>query len=295
MQNFKFSGTGVAVITPFNVDKSINLEALEKQINFLIENKVEYLVALGTTSEASTMSDDEKKELVPFFVKVINKRVPLVIGLAGNNTQQIVSKIKARDLNGIDAILSVSPYYNKPQQEGIYQHYKAIAEASPIPVILYNVPGRTASNVSAQTILRLANDCKNIIGVKEASGNFIQIMEVIKHKPAGFEVISGDDALTLPSIALGAKGVISVIANALPLEFSNLVRHALNNELTKANELQYKLLNMYNFIFEEGNPAGIKAAMAQQGLLEENLRLPLTPVSEVLRNKIVNEMVNIKK
>lgn len=294
MQNFKFSGTGVAVITPFKADNSIDYNVLVKQINFLIDNKVEYLLALGTTSEASTMNDNEKKEIVQLFIKTINKRVPLLVGMAGNNTAQIVNKIKSRSFEGIDGILSVSPYYNKPQQEGIYQHYKAIAEASPVPVILYNVPGRTASNISAETTLRLANDFENIVAIKEASGDFSQIMQIIKNKPTNFHVLSGDDALTLPSISVGVEGVISVIANSLPLEFSEMVRFALSGEFKKANTIHYKLLNMYNYIFAEGNPGGVKAAMMHQGLLKDNLRLPLTPVSDALKAKIKAELEVIK-
>ncbi len=290
MLNFKFSGTGVAVITPFNADKSINWNFLEKQINYLISSKVEYLVVLGTTSEASTMSDDEKRKLVDFFIEKVNKKVPLVIGMAGNDTRKIENKIKSYDLTGIDAILSVSPYYNKPQQEGIYLHYKALAEVSPLPIILYNVPGRTASNISADTTIRLANDYKNIIAIKEASGDLMQSMKIIKNKPAHFEVISGDDALSLPLIALGAKGVISVIANSLPLQYSDLIRFALKGDFEKANELQYRMLNLFNLIFEEGNPAGVKAAMAYQNLLEEHLRLPLIPVSNNLKNRVIEEI-----
>lgn len=290
MLNFKFSGTGVAVITPFNADKSIDWNFLEKQINYLINNKIEYLVVLGTTSEASTMSDDEKRKLVDFFIEKVNKKVPIVIGMAGNDTRKIANKIKSYDLTGIDAILSVSPYYNKPQQDGIYLHYKALAEVSSLPIILYNVPGRTASNISADTTLRLANDYKNIIAIKEASGDLMQSMKIIKNKPAHFEVISGDDALSLPLIALGAKGVISVIANSLPLQYSDLIRFALKGDFENANELQYRMLNLFNLIFEEGNPAGVKAAMAYQNLLEEHLRLPLIPVSNNLKNRIIEEI-----
>ncbi len=290
MSNFKFSGTGVAVITPFNSDKSVNYEQLENQINYLIDNKIEYLVPLGTTSEASTMTEEEKDKIMGVFIKTTNKRVPLVIGMAGNDTEKLVSKIKNYNFEEIDAILSASPYYNKPQQEGIYQHYKAIAEASPVPIILYNVPGRTSSNMSADTTLRLANDFKNIIAIKEASGDLMQAMKIIKNKPAGFEVLSGDDGIALPMIAAGAKGVISVLANSLPKQLAQLIRFALNNEFEKANEIHYKLFNMYSLIFEEGNPAGVKAAMQYQNLLKDFVRLPLTSASEALKNKINAEM-----
>jgi len=280
MNNFSFRGTGVAVVTPFTNDGTIDFEALRNIINFQIENKVEYLVALGTTGEAVTLLSEEKKILINFFIETINKRVPLVVGFGGNSTYSVLETIQKADFQDITAILSVAPYYNKPSQEGIFQHYKLIAENSPVPVIAYNVPGRTVVNMSAKTTLKLANEVPNIVAIKEASGNISQIMEIITNKPADFQVISGDDAITFPLICCGVSGVISVIANAFPFEFSEMVRKALNLEIAEAKVLHYKLLPFMEAIFKEGSPGGIKALMTEMQLLQNFCRLPMTATSE---------------
>lgn len=282
----KFTGTGVAIITPFKADLSIDYTGLEKQIEYLISNHVNYLVVMGTTGESVTLTDIEKDDVVRFIKQKVNNRVPIVLGIGGNNTSAVVDKIKKTDLSQIDAILSVAPYYNKPTQEGIYQHFKAIAEASPIPVILYNVPGRTSSNISAETTLRLANDYKNIVATKEASGNFSQVMYIVKDKPEHFIVISGEDALTLPLISVGVSGVISVVANAFPKEFSNMVKLALDNKFPEAEKIHYQLLEFIDNLFIEGNPAGVKEALSIMKIIDNNLRLPLVPVSESTHQKI---------
>jgi 4-hydroxy-tetrahydrodipicolinate synthase len=287
-------GTGVAIVTPFNSNKEIDYNAYENLVNFIIENKVEYIVVLGTTGESVTLSIEEKKKLVDFTVEKVNKRVPVVLGLGGNDTQEVIAGFKKYNFTGIDAILSVSPYYNKPTQEGIYQHYKAISEASPVPIILYNVPGRTASNITASTTIRLANDFKNIIAVKEASGNMEQCMEIIDAtKNDEFYVISGDDALTLPFIASGGDGVISVVANAFPKDFSDMVRAALKDDMKTARELHYKVLPIISMLFAEGNPAGIKAALKVKNITPDTLRLPLVNVSDALFEKIKIETLRI--
>jgi len=290
-----FTGTGVAIITPFKTDYSVDFNALEKIVENLINNKINYLVVLGTTSEAATLTDNEKNKVVNFIKKVNNNRLPIVLGMGGNNTQKLVETIKQTDFSGIDAILSVAPYYNKPNQKGIYKHYKQIAENSPVPIILYNVPGRTSSKISADTCLQLAHDFKNIAAIKEASADFAEIMKIIQNKPEGFEVISGDDALTLPLISIGMKGVISVIANAFPRRMSNMVNFALNNEITKAKKIHYEILEMINFIFTEGNPAGIKNLLSQMDMCEDILRLPLTEISNDLSVKIGEKLKIIEE
>ncbi len=290
----KFIGTGVAVVTPFKKDLSIDFNSLEKQIERLILNGIDYLVVLGTTGESVTQSESEKEELINFFIKKVNKRAPIVLGIGGNNTMSVVDKIKKTNLNQIDAILSVAPYYNKPTQEGLYQHFKAIAEACPIPVILYNVPGRTSSNLNAETTLRLAKDFKNIIAIKEASGNFSQAMYILKDKPKDFVVISGEDALTLPLISVGFSGVISVVANAFPKEFSTMVSLALENKFTEAGKIHYELLEFIDNLFIEGNPAGVKEALSIMGIMENNVRLPLVPASNKLHQKLEELITKIK-
>ena len=282
----KFAGTGVAIITPFKKDLSIDFEGLEKQIEHLIANGINYLVVLGTTGESFTQTESEKEELVKFIIEKVNKRIPIVLGVGGNNTQALVNKIKKTDFSQIDAVLSVAPYYNKPTQEGLYQHFKAIAEACPIDIILYNVPGRTCSNLNAETTVRLARDFNNIVAVKEASGDFSQVMNIITDKPKDFIVVSGDDTLTLPLMSIGVSGVISVVANAFPKEFSGMVQLALNNEFNEAEEIHYKLLELINYLFVEGNPAGIKATLEILGIIENNLRLPLVQVSEQTYKKL---------
>ncbi len=284
--NHKFAGTGVAMVTPFNENLEIDYEALEKLIEHLISNNVSYLVVLGTTGESVTQTDEEKDDLVNFIKRKVNHRIPLVLGIGGNDTQSIVNKIHNTDFNQIDAILSVAPYYNKPTQEGLYQHFKTIAQASPVPVILYNVPGRTGSNIQAKTTLQLAHDFKNIVAIKEASGDFSQAMEIIKHKPSEFVVISGEDALTLPLMSIGVSGVISVVGNAFPKEFSTMVQLALNNNYPEAQEIQYQLIELIDYLFIEGNPSGVKAALTHMGIIKNKLRLPLIPVSKETNSKI---------
>lgn len=287
MNNKKFTGTGVAIITPFNTDKSVDYKSLEQLVNFQIDNGVDYLVVLGTTGEAATLTKLEKLKVIELVCKTNAKRVPIVIGFGGNNTSQIIEQINEFDnFSEIDAILSVAPYYNKPSQEGIFQHYKLIAEASPVPIIIYNVPGRTSVNINADTVIRIANKIENVIAIKEASGDMQQIMQIIKNKPADFMLISGDDALTFPMIQLGASGVISVIGNAFPKEFSEMVRNALSGINKKALASHYLLYDIIQNIFTEGNPAGIKAILHQKSLIKNELRLPLTPVSESHYTKI---------
>lgn len=291
----QFRGTGIALVTPFNEDGSIDFDALRKVIEHDIKGGVEYLVSLGTTGETATLNKEEKLQVLRFTAEVVNKRVPLVAGFGGNDTRELVESIKAFDFKGYDALLSASPYYNKPTQEGIYQHYKAVAEASPVPVILYNVPGRTSSNVTAETTLRLARDFENVIAVKEASGNFDQVMQIIKYRPEGFLVISGDDLITLPLIAAGADGVISVIGNAIPGDFSEMVRLALKSDFAAARKLHYKLTDLTNLLFAEGNPGGVKAVLQLLGIGTDQVRLPLWRISNELTNKLKAELETISK
>ena len=285
----KFYGTGVALVTPFQTDGQIDFEALKKLINYLIDGGVEYLVSVGTTGESATLSGEEKTKIFEFTAAEINGRLPLVAGIGGNNTAEIINQLKQFDTTGYNAILSSSPNYNKPTQEGIYQHYKAIAQAAPLPVILYNVPGRTASNISAETTIRLARDFKNIIAIKEASGNFDQFNQIMRDKPEDFFLISGDDPVTLPMIALGAIGVISVIGNALPKKISGLVRLCLNGHFKEAQKAHNGLIDFTRLMFVEGNPAGVKSALKSLGVCDDHLRLPLVPVSELTAQKIAAE------
>ncbi|SMC50884.1 4-hydroxy-tetrahydrodipicolinate synthase [Pedobacter africanus] len=285
----KFYGTGVALVTPFNADGTVDYDGLRSLINHLIDGQVEYLVSLGTTGEASTLNKEEKKKIWAFTAEVNNGRLPLVAGIGGNDTAAVVKSIKTFEANGYDAILSASPYYNKPSQEGIYQHYKAISEGSALPVLLYNVPGRTASNVSPETTCRLAADFKNIIGTKEASGNFDQFNQIMRDKPADFLLISGDDPVAMPMIALGAVGVISVIGNALPKQLSDMIRLALNGDYKAAQPAHLNLIEFTRMMFAEGNPAGVKAALKHLGVCDDHVRLPLVQVSEGLRKAIIAE------
>lgn len=283
----KFSGTGIAIVTPFLEDsRSFDWESYEKLINFWIENKADYLVACGTTGESATLTREEEQEVFSFVNKITAGRVPLVAGVGGNDTYEVLEAFKTIDFTGYDAILSVSPYYNKPRQEGIYQHYKAMSEASPLPIIMYNVPGRTGMSVSAETTLRIARDCKNIFATKEASGNFDQINQIIKNKPEDFMVISGDDGITLPMIACGANGVISVVANAYPKEFSNMVRLCLEGKFAEALPLHLKYVNVINSMFAEGSPSGVKQYLVEMGLCKNYMRLPVVPVSDDYAGKI---------
>lgn len=280
------TGTGVAVVTPFTQNQDIDYNALEKLLNHLIVKGVEYIVTLGTTGETPTLSDTEQAEIASFTAEVIHGRVPLVLGIGGNHTADIIEKFSHFSFEKITAVLSSSPNYNKPSQEGIYQHYRLIAEASPVPVILYNVPGRTGSNISSETTLRLAVNCKNIQGIKEASGNMVQCMHILKNAPADFLFVSGDDHLSLLLMACGSKGVISVAANCFPGDFSEMIRLCLKNDYAKAAELHYKLLEGYDLLFAENNPAGVKAFLHEQKLIENVLRLPLVPLSEPVHHKI---------
>lgn len=280
------TGVGVALITPFRSDFSVDLDSLEKLIDHVINCKVNYLVTLGTTGETATLSEREKLEILNFTYDKVNGRVPVVVGIGGNDTHHVIEQIKSWPLEKAAAILSVSPYYNKPSQEGIYQHYAAIAKSTGKSIILYNVPGRTMSNISAETTLRLAGDFKNIIGTKEASGNMVQCMHLVKNRPEGFLLISGDDHITLPLIACGFDGVISVAANSFASEFSLLVHEALSGNFNEARLLQSKLLDQMDLLFAENNPAGVKAFCAQKGLCENVLRLPLVPLSEKFMEKV---------
>lgn len=279
-------GTGVALVTPFKSDFSVDTEALKNIVNFSIENGIEYLVVMGTTAENATLSAEEKELVINTVVEVNNGRLPLVLGVGGNNTLQVVNELKTRDFSAFDAILSVSPYYNKPTQEGIYQHFKAIAEASPIPVVLYNVPGRTSSNMLPSTVLRLANDFSNIVGIKEAAGDLVQAMKIIQHKPKDFLVISGDDMIALPMVLAGGAGVISVIGQGFPKEFSEMIRLGLNKKVDAAFEIQYKIADSIDMIFEQGNPAGIKEIFKTLKIAENVVRLPLVSVDEALSERI---------
>ncbi|MFN4123081.1 MAG: 4-hydroxy-tetrahydrodipicolinate synthase [Flavobacteriales bacterium] len=294
-KNLLFRGTGVAIVTPFDVQGNIDFKALEKLVNHLCNNKVEYLVVLGTTGESVTLEKEEKLELLEAVKQFNNNRAGLVLGLGGNNTKALLKEANDYNLKGVDAILSVSPYYNKPSQEGIYQHYKTLAESFTLPIILYNVPGRSGSNMTAETQLRLAHDFKNIIGTKEASGNLEQIMQIIKDKPSDFLVISGDDALTLPIIAAGGDGVISVVANAYPDRVGDMVRLALNNEMEKARKLHYSLLDFIKYLFADGSPSGIKAALKIMDICEEHVRQPLANVKPEIFEHINLQIRKIKK
>lgn len=279
-------GTGVALITPFKENLSVDVEALKKVVRFQIDNGVDYLVVLGTTAESATLKQEEKQLIIETVVSENNGKVPLVLGVGGNNTAGIAEELRSTDFSAFTAVLSVSPYYNKPSQEGIYQHFKAVAEASPVPVILYNVPGRTSSNVLPQTVKRLAEDFDNIIGIKEAAGDMVQAMKLISLVPKGFLVISGDDMITLPMVLAGGHGVISVIAQGFPKEFSEMVRLGLKREVDKAYELHYKVAPSIDLIFAEGNPVGIKALLEKRGLIKNQLRLPLVKATEGLAGEI---------
>ncbi|WP_291399276.1 4-hydroxy-tetrahydrodipicolinate synthase [Daejeonella sp.] len=290
----KFHGTGVAIITPFKTDGTVDHAALKNVIDHIINGGVEYIVSLGTTGESATLSSDEKKSVWETTISHVDGRVKLVAGVGGNNTAEVLKDLKKFDSKGFDAILSVCPYYNKPTQEGIYQHYKAIAEESVLPIILYNVPGRTGVNMTADTTLRLAHDFKNIIAMKEASGNFDQFNKIIKDKPADFLFLSGDDPITLPLIAMGAAGVISVIGNALPGIFSTMVRMCLDGKFIEAQPLHHSLTEITGLCFVEGNPGGVKSAMKQLGLCSDTMRLPLVNVSNHTEEQIRAQLELLK-
>lgn len=284
MQSFK--GTGVALVTPFKKDLTVDVEALQRLVNFTIEGGVEYLVVLGTTAESATLSKEEKELVKKTVVEVNEKRLPLVLGLGGNNTMELVDECKNGNFEGFDAILSVSPYYNKPTQEGIYQHFKMIAQHAPLPIILYNVPGRTSSNMLPATVVRLANEFSNIIGIKEAAGDLVQGMELIRQTNKDFLVISGDDIIALPLTLAGGAGVISVIGQGVPQLFTDMIRSGLKGDVVAGFENQYQLMTMIDLIFEQGNPAGIKEVLKKAGVCESYLRLPLVNVNEDLGERI---------
>ena len=286
MAQNKFKGLGIALVTPFKANGDIDYEALTRLVEYQLQNGVDFLCIMGTTAETPCLSADEKRKLKELLVERVAGRVPLLMGCGGNNTAAVVAELKANNWSGIDGVLSVCPYYNKPSQEGLYQHFKAVAEASPIPVVLYNVPGRTGVNMSAETTLRLARDFENIVAIKEASGNITQMDDIIKNKPDNFDVISGDDGITFPLITLGAVGVISVIGNALPAEFSRMVRMALNGDYEHARVIHHKFTELFKLLFVDGNPAGVKAMLHAMGMIENQLRLPLVPTRLTTMEKI---------
>jgi len=284
----KFIGTGVALVTPFKDDLTVDVDALIKLVNFNINNGTDYLVINGTTAESATISKEEKEQIIAIIVKENNKRLPLVLGVGGNNTLEVVNELQVRDFSGIDGILSVVPYYSKPTQEGFYQHYKALAEATDLPIILYNVPGRTAKNMEPATTLRLANDFDNIVAIKEAGNNQQQYNTLLKDKPADFLIISGDDDLALGVTLAGGSGVISVIGQAFPKEFSTMINHGLQGNNKEGYEIHFKMMDVIDFIFEENNPAGIKTVLQELGICSNNVRLPLVKASEALASKIAS-------
>jgi len=288
----KISGTGVALITPFKHDKSVDFNALNTLINNVIDGGIDFLVVLGTTGETTSLNKSEKQQIIEFVIKTNNGRLPMVLGLGGNNTANLINEINSYDLTPFSAILSVTPYYNKPSQEGMYQHYSAISNISPIPIILYNVPSRTGVNMSAELTLRLANDFDNIISIKEASGDMKQIKKILQNKPKDFDVLSGDDGLTLEIIKNGGAGVISVIGQSHPQEFSLLVSNALRQEFAHAQIIHDKLYGLYHYLYSEGNPSGIKAVLSLKGICDNSLRLPLVSISNELNNELIKYLKN---
>ncbi|MBQ5477678.1 MAG: 4-hydroxy-tetrahydrodipicolinate synthase [Bacteroidaceae bacterium] len=288
-----FRGMGVALITPFKADFSVDYESLDRLLDYLISEGADFLCILATTGETPCLSAEEKSKVKNLIVEKVAGRIPILMGRGGNNTMAVVEELKNGDFKGIDGVLSVCPYYNKPSQEGLYQHFKTIAAATNLPVVLYNVPGRTGINLAAETTLRLARDCENIVAIKEASGNFTQIDDIIKNKPADFDVLSGDDGITFPLITLGATGVISVIGNALPKEFSRMVRLALNGDYDSARTIHHRFTELFSLLFVDGNPAGVKAMLNSMGMIENVLRLPLVPTritTMAAISKIVREL-----
>lgn len=289
----RLKGMGVAMITPFKEDESVDYDALLRLVDYLLQNNADFLCVLGTTAETPTLTEEEKHTIKQMVIERVAGRVPILLGVSSNNTRSVVESLKRDDYAGVDAVLSVVPYYNKPSQEGIYQHYKAISEATELPIVLYNVPGRTGVNMTAETTLRIARDFKNVIAIKEASGNITQMDDIIKNKPADFDVISGDDGITFPLITLGAVGVISVIGNAFPREFSRMVRLALQGDYANALTIHHKFAELFKLLFVDGNPAGVKAMLNAMGMVENKLRLPLVPTRittfEAMR-KILNEL-----
>ncbi|MGE5418988.1 MAG: 4-hydroxy-tetrahydrodipicolinate synthase [Chloroflexota bacterium] len=290
----KFRGTGVAIITPFKNDLSIDFSALGRVVNHIIDGGVNYIVALGTTGESVTLTKDEKKAIISYVIETVDKRVPVVVGIGGNNTQEIIDFVRQTNLSGVDGVLSVAPYYNKPGQKGLFQHFKAFANSCPLPVILYNVPGRTGCNISSDTCLQLANECENIVAVKEASGDIAQIMRIIKGKPENFSVISGDDTMIIPISAAGGAGVISVLANAYPAQTSEIVNNALKYNFKAAREMHFKFMEIIDLLFADGNPSGVKAMLSQMNICQNTLRLPLVPVSKTIMDRIQKAMKEVR-
>ena len=286
----KFTGTGIAIVTPFHADGTIDWKSFAKLIEFWIAGKVEYLVVLGTTGESATVHGDEKQQVFSFVNETVAGRIPLIAGIGGNDTKEVIEGFKKFDLKGYDAILSVSPYYNKPNQAGLFQHYKALSDATPLPIMMYNVPSRTGMNVTADTQLRIAHECKNIFATKEASGNFEQINQIIKYKPAEFMVVSGDDPVTLQMIAAGAEGLVSVVANAYPKDYSDMVRLCLAGKFSEAQQLHYRYTDIISSMFAEGSPSGVKAYLSEMGLCQNTFRLPVWPVSNAHHSKIKDLM-----
>lgn len=294
MANNIFKGLGIALITPFKSDSSVDYETLTHLVEFQIDNGADFFCILATTGETPCLTKEEKEKIKQLVIDVNQGKLPILMGCGGNNTAAVVEELKTTDWSGIDGILSVCPYYNKPSQEGLYQHFKAIAQASPLPVVLYNVPGRTGINLKAETTIRLANDCENIVAIKEASGSLEQVDEIIKNKPARFDVISGDDALTFPMIASGAAGVISVIGNALPKEFSRMIRYEFRGEYEPARKIHHRFTELYSLLFVDGNPAGVKALLHEMGMIENELRLPLVPTRITTMQKIATTLKELR-
>lgn len=293
MPRINLRGMGVALITPFKENESVDYDALSRLVDYQLKNGIDYLVVLGTTAETPTLTEDEKEQIIDLVISKVNGQIPIILGEGGNNTQAIVNKLKKNTYKGIDGILSVTPYYNKPSQEGLYQHYKAISEASQLPIILYNVPGRTGVNMSAETTLRIAKEFDNVIAVKEASGNMTQMDEIIKNKPEDFDVISGDDGITFPLITLGAVGVISVIGNAFPKEFSRMTRLALEGDYQSARTIHHSFNELLNLLFIDGNPAGVKSMLSMMGYIKNKLRLPLVPTRITTYEKIREVLIDL--
>ncbi len=281
-----FRGLGIALVTPFKKDGSVDFDALKRLIEYQLEGGADFFCILATTGETPCLTTDEKHEIKQFVVNTVARRVPILMGCGGNDTRTVVNDLKTMDFEGVDGVLSVCPYYNKPSQEGLYQHFKAVSEASPLPVVLYNVPGRTGVNLKAETTLRIANDCPNVVAIKEAAGNLEQVDEIIKNKPEYFDVLSGDDALTFPMVACGAAGAISVIGNALPKQFSKMIRLEFNGEFEAARKIHHKFTDLFSLLFVDGNPAGVKAALHEMGFIENVLRLPLVPTRLTTLRKI---------
>lgn len=294
MKNNIFRGLGIALITPFNEDQSVDFEALDRLLEYQLDNGADFLCILATTGETPCLTQEEREQIQQFVIDKVNGRIPIVVGCGGNNTAAVVQELKTRNFKGVDGILSVCPYYNKPSQEGLYQHFKHIADATSLPVILYNVPGRTGINMKAETTVRLANDCENIVAVKEASGNLEQVDEILKNKPEGFAVLSGDDSLTYPMIACGAEGVISVIGNALPKEFSRMCRLEKRGEFEAAVKIHHKFTDLYSLLFVDGNPAGVKALLHEMGFIKNILRLPLVPTRVATVQKMSQILKGLK-